>query len=64
MAHGLSQAQWASRFLDQLAELQPTLSAEEKLARAREAYAKAGDLLPELAAQIFSLDLPPGAESA
>ena len=60
MSHGLSQAQWASRFLDQLAELQPTLSAEDQLAYAKEAYAKAGDLLPELAAQIFALDLPSG----
>lgn len=64
MSHGLSQAQWASRFLEQLAELQPTLSAEEQLACAKEAYAKAGDLLPELAAQIFALDLPPGSEPA
>lgn len=57
--HGLSQAQWVSRFLEQLAQLKPTpLSADEQLASARDAYAQAGDLLPELAAQIFALDLP------
>ena len=64
MSHGLSQAQWVSRFLDQLAELHPTLSVEEQLACAKEAYAKAGDLLPELAAQIYALDLPSGREGA
>jgi len=64
MAHGLSQAPWVSRFLDQLAQLKPELAAEEQLACAKDAYAKAGDLLPELAAQIYALDLPPGRDAA
>ena len=60
MARGLSQSQWVGRFVDKLACLQPDLDSTEVLALIKTAYRDAGDLDPELAADIYSLDLPPG----
>lgn len=60
MAHGLSQSQWVGRFVDKLATLQPGLDSAEVLALITAAYKDAGDLEPELAADVYTRDLPPG----
>lgn len=60
MAHGLSQSQWMSRFLDKLTTLRPDLDSAEVLALITAAYRDAGDLDPELAADVYTRDLPPG----
>ena len=60
VAHGLSQAQWVSRFVDKLASVQPDLDSAEVLALITTAYRDAGDLDPELAADVYTRDLPSG----
>ena len=60
MAHGLSQSQWVSRFLDKLTTLQPDLDSTEVLGLITAAYRDAGDLDPELAADVYTRNLPPG----
>ena len=60
MARGLSQSQWVGRFVDKLASVQPGLESAEVLALIKTAYRDAGDLDPELAADVYALDLPPG----
>lgn len=60
MARGLSQSQWVGRFVDKLASLQPDLDSAEVLELVKTAYREAGDLAPELAADVYTRDLPPG----
>ena len=59
MSHDLSQSKWVGRFLDRLATLQPDLDSAEVLALTTAAYKYAGDLDPELAAEIYTRNPPP-----
>lgn len=60
MAHHLTEAQWVDRFLSRLGELMPSIHSAGVNQRAYQAYADAGDLGPEEAADLYRLELPPG----
>ena len=60
MPHHLTESQWVDRFLGRLGSLVPSIHPAGANERALLTYADAGDLGPEDAAEIYSLELPPG----
>jgi len=60
MPHHLNESEWVDRFLTRLGSVQPGIHAAGGMERALEAYAHAGDLGPEEAADIYALEQPQG----
>jgi len=56
MPHHLTEAQWVDRFLSRLGELTPSIHAAGSRELAFQAYAEAGDIGPEEAAEAYLLE--------
>ena len=55
----LTKAQWLDRFSSKLGQLLPGVSQFDAMAQAEQTFVDASNLVPEEAAEIYALELPP-----
>lgn len=64
MSDAFTEAQWIDRFANRLGALLPAVAADDATRIAVTAHRQASELDPDEAAEVYALDMPPGAANA